>query len=125
MMQKSKTTVQQHTEATYYHTDACAYTLKAHSVLGMEVEQKGSRVLQAGEERQTRSTHTVYFHLALGKLSQAQQASGSNFFGSCAFKKGKNDWFKKDFMLISLSHFIAQDGQKKKANKYLLAGMDK
>lgn len=32
------------------------------------------------QERQTRSTHTVYFHLASGKLSQAQQASASNFF---------------------------------------------
>lgn len=79
---------------------------KTHNVLSREVKQKGSRMLRAGEERQTQSTHTVYFHLAPGKLSQAQQASGSNFFGHCAFKKGKNDWFRQDFFLVWWSHLM-------------------
>lgn len=52
----------------------------AHSVLGREVKQKDSSGLQAGEGRHTASTHSVYFHLALGKFSQAQQASGLNVF---------------------------------------------
>lgn len=74
-MTKTRTRVESH-RCLYTHT----HTLKAHSVLSWEVKQKDSRALQAGEERQTRSTHMVYFHLAWGKLSQAQQASGSNFF---------------------------------------------
>lgn len=77
---KKNTTVQNHTQAKYYCAHTHIHTLKAHSVLSSKVKQKGSTVLQAGEERQTRSTHMVYFHLAPGKLSQAQQASGSNIF---------------------------------------------
>lgn len=68
-----------HIPLTQSHTHTC----EAHSVLSREVRQKGSRVLQAAEERHTRSSHTVYFHLAPGKASQAQQASGSNCFWSC------------------------------------------
>lgn len=98
-MKKKNTTVQSITEA-FVQTQ----THKAHSVLRWEVEAKDSRVLQAGEKRQTPSTHMVYFHLAPGKLSQTQQASGSNLSGWLFLKRAKRTGSKPK--LTSLRHFI-------------------
>lgn len=57
------------------------------------------------QERQTRSTHTVYFHLASGKLSQAQQASASNFFFLVAV-------LLKKWLFQTKFYFTAYRGQK-------------
>lgn len=101
LLQEPKKNKQEKTpECSEYHTALVhTQTLRAHSVLSWEV--KDSRVLRAREERHTRSTHTLYFHCAAGKLRQTQQASGLNFFhGSWAFKKrGGNIWVKSELML--------------------------
>lgn len=67
---------------------------------GREVKQNDSSGLQAGAQRHTTSTHSLYFHLAPGKFRLSRHLDLTLFGWFALKKRDKND--HSDKMLFNI-----------------------